>query len=311
MVSAPKLVPVLLLLAFVLAGCTSGGGGGAGTDGGPGTDAPQVEATSTTGGIRGVVVDDAVRPIKGALVQVDTTSKNVTTGEDGTFVFSGLEPGTYFVSVSHPLYKSAQASAEVVAGDSSPKVTKILLVRSVFASPYMATVQFDGYIVCSANAVLPLVGGILSEECGEGVGVPGVGRVGGQSNNNVEFDFYVDGPFVKSMVVEQVWEATSDAGRALYSPIATEWVCDPICSGHTFAEIEGESPTYQYIDNATLEPLNLSSAAPVSIFTWASPSTTPIGVTLNQQYSEYVTMFYYLPAPEGWSLVNGDPNPFA
>ena len=309
MVVAPKLVPFLALLALLLSGCASEGGDAA-PQSEPGDGAPSVEATSTTGGIRGVVVDDRIVPIKDALIKIESSGQNVTTGEDGLFVFSGLDPGTYIIKVSHPLYSSAQTSAEVVAGDAEPKPLKVQLIRTVFAQPYMQTLQYDGFIVCSANVVLPLLGGLLSEECGEGVGVPGVGRVGGQGNNNVEYDFYVDGPGLKSMVVEQSWEATSDAGKGLYSPISTDWLCDPFCGGHTFAEIEGTSPTYRFIDNATLEPLNLTKDTAVSIFTWASPATTPIGVVLNQKYTDYVSLFYFMPAPEGWSFIQGSPNPF-
>ncbi len=310
MVAAPKPALVLALLAaMVLSGCTSSGGGDSGTQSSVEESVPEVQATATTGGIRGVIVDDRITPIKGAFVEVVGAGKNMTTEADGLFVFSGLEPGSYTVKASHGLYTTAQASADVVAGESEPKAVKIQLLRSVFANPYIETLQFDGFIVCSANAVFPLIGGVLSEECGEGVGVPGVGRVGGQGNNNVQYDFTVANG-ARALVVEQVWEATSAAGSALYSPISTEWVCDPLCGGNTFATIEGSSPTYKMLNNDTIDPLNLTSDRVISIFTWASPDTTPIGVTLNQKYTNFVTVFYYLPAPEGWSFVQGSPNPF-
>ena len=324
MVVVRKLALVLLLVsALVLAGCTGGGAPEAQSSDG---DVPAIEATATTGGIRGVVVDDRITPIKGARVEVLGAGKNMTTTEDGTFAFSGLAAGDYVVKASHDLYSIAQATATVVAGDAEPKAVKIQLIRSVFANPYLETLAFDGFIVCSANAVLPLLGGLLSEECGEGAGAPeetcdiaggpcvpvpvvGGQRIGGQGNNNVQFDFTVsDG--ARSLVVEQDWEATSAAGSALYSPISLDWACDPFCGGNTFATIEGPSPTYTFIGNDTIDPLNLTSDMVISIFTWASPDTTPIGVTLNQKFTDYVTVFYYLPAPEGWSFINGSPNPF-
>jgi hypothetical protein len=322
MVVLRKLVPALLMsLAFALAGCTDGGGetndGGGDSGGG---EAPPVVATSTTGGIRGVVVDERITPIKGALIEVTGSDKNVTTGEDGLFAISGLEAGTYFVRASHPLFAAAQQSVDVVAGEENPESKRILLTRTVFAEPYMQTLQYDGFIVCSVNLVV-----VLSEECGEGVGVPdeecvpvtgpcvpipppGGTRVGGQANNNVQFDFTI-GAGAQTVIVEKVWEYTSEAGKALYSPISTEWSCLPSCSGNGITSMDGESPLYASFDNATiLEEEIVPDVTIISVFTWASPSYT--GAVANQKYTDYVSVFYYVPAPEGWSFVAGDSDPF-
>lgn len=320
MVVPLKVVPALILsLAFALAGCTEGGGE-TNSGGDPGADAPSVEATSTTGGIRGVVVDDRITPIEGALIEVTGTTKNVTTKADGLFSISGLEAGTYFIQASHPLFASTQQSVDVVAGDENPESKRILLTRTVFAEPYMQTLQYDGFIVCSVNLVV-----LLSEECGEGVGVPdeecvpitgpcapipppGGSRVGGQSNNNVQFDFTI-GAGAQTVIVEKVWEFTSEAGKALYSPISTEWSCLPSCSGNGITSMDGESPLYASFDNATiLEEEIIPDTTVISVFTWASPSYT--GAVANQRYTDYVSVFYYVPAPEGWSLVAGDADPF-
>lgn len=305
MASKP-LLAVLLLAALALAGC-AGGGGDAGDD--LANEAPEVDATETTGGIRGVVVDDAIRPIQGALVEVTGTEHRLTTDETGLFAFSGLPAGTHFLRASHPLYDAQQQSVEVRAGVRDPPAVKFLLTRVVFAQPYFETLKYDGFIVCSANIVVA-----LSEECGEGVGVECVmpplpcGRIGGQGNNNVQFDFTV-GPGVQSVVIEQVWEPTSEAGRAFYSPISTEWSCTPVCQGNGITHMEGESPLYAFLDNATLEENDvLPDTTNITVFTWASREFT--GVVLNQQYQIFVTNFYYLPAPEGWSFVRNDPPPF-
>ncbi|MHB1261658.1 MAG: carboxypeptidase-like regulatory domain-containing protein [Thermoplasmatota archaeon] len=308
------LVACLLLTAFALAGCA-----GSQTPDDQKADelaegAPEIEVTETTGGIRGVVVDDAIRPIKGATVEVVGTDKKMTTDDTGLFSFSGLEAGPYFVKASHPLYDLQQQSVDVKAGVADPDPVKILLTRVVLQDPYLQTIKYDGFIVCSINLVV-----LLSEECGEGVGVPcdaggvpipviGCQRVGGQGNNNVQFDFTI-GAGAKTMIVEKVWEPTSDAGTALYSPIATEWSCLPVCAGNQMASMDGESPLYAAIDNATLEGNEIiPDETLISVFTWASPSFT--GAVLNQKYSDFITVFYHVPAPEGWSFVQGSPNPF-
>lgn len=308
------LILALLACSF-LAGCSSGGSSGTDSDDdGKAIGTPEeVEATDTTGGIRGIVVDDAIRPIADAAVRITGAGadETATTDEGGTFTLSGLEPGTYFIEATHPLYDKQQTTADVEAGVSDPEPIRIQLTRLITEEPYSYTTKYEGFIVCSANAVLPVVGGLLSEECGEGVGVPGVGRVGGQDGNNVQYDFYVDGPGINTLVVEMVWDATSEAGKALYTPVSLGWVCDPFCSGTaTLGTLEGTSPLYTAIGPDVLGGHNLTNEERISTFTWASPDTTPVGVTLNQDYEVFVTHFYYLPPPAGWSFVNGDPEPF-
>lgn len=306
MVSRSAFLPALIVLAFALAGCTT-------TDGEPTADSffdeeddPVVQATATTGGIRGVVVDDRITPIAGAIIEVVNHEESITTGDDGLFAISGLEPGTYLIKASHPLYTTAQQNTEVVAGEDNPPAVKLQLLRTVFAEPYLQTLAYEGFIVCSAN--VQFVG--YSEECGEGAGVPGVGRVGGQDNNRVQFDFTV-GAGAQTVIAEQVWEPTSDAGRAFYTPISTEWVCDPFCGGSRFIELDGPSPLRGEINATQLADHEvLPDETVITMFTWASLESNPVGVVLNQRFQNFVTVFYYLPAPEGWSFVGGSPNPY-
>jgi hypothetical protein len=322
MVSMKTLLACLLLTALVLAGCAGGSDD-------PTVDelaggAPELEVTETTGGVRGVVVDDAIRPIKGATVEVMGTDKSLETDESGLFAFSGLEAGTYFVKANHPLYAGAQQNVEVVAGVADPVPVKFLLTRVVLANPYITTEKFDGYIVCSAGH--PEVG--YSEECGEGAGVPCVdpmvpcGRVGGQGNNQVQYDFYVDNLDVKSIVVELVWEPTAQtqASGELLTYVSTQWVCDPFCGGNVFANGGGPSPLILRgeAENGTIGGEEFTVEEPFTIFTWANPNTydpatgsVPMGsVMLNQPYQAFITKSYYLPLPETWSFVNGDKTPF-
>jgi hypothetical protein len=316
----PKpLLACLLLTAFVLAGC-AGGGGDPDVDELAG-EAPELEVTATTGGIRGVVVDEAVRPIKGATVEITSTDKKMETTESGLFAFSGLEAGTYFVKASHPLYDLQQQSVEVVAGVAEPAPVKFLLTRVIFANPYLTTEKFDGYIVCSAGQAD--VG--YSEECGEGAGVPCedpvtgtpvpvCGRVGGQGNNQVQYDFTVDNLDLRSIVVELSWEPTSEAGRELLTYVSTKWVCDPFCGGNVFVNGGGPSPLLlrAEAENGTIGGEDFNTTEPFTVFTWANPyAMDPTGTTnaptvvLNQPYQAFVTKSYYLPLPADWSFVAG------
>jgi hypothetical protein len=308
-----KALALATLACLLLAGCAVDS-----SDPGKGLPDPgDVPVTDSTGGVRGVVVDQAIRPLKGATVAVTGPGfgKNLTTDDAGGFTLGGLKPGTYFLRASKPLYDAQQQSVEVKAG-TVPPVTRIQLTQLVFAKPYLQTLKFKGFIVCSTNVFTP-AGGVLSEECGEGVGTPCVqdpvpcGRVGGQANNHVQFDFSVDSPAAQSLVVEQFWEATSESGKAFYTPVSTDWRCDPSCEGDTFLRLEGPSPLLGRVDGDALAALELNATSKVSAFTWASPSTTPVGAVLNQDFQEFVSVSYYLPLPADWSFVKGSPDPFA
>lgn len=80
-------------LVVPLAGCSQGGSPDEAD-----VNLPDLglEATATTGLIRGVVVDEAIRPIEGAKIslQAGSASQETTTTPEGAFGFDGLEPGT-------------------------------------------------------------------------------------------------------------------------------------------------------------------------------------------------------------------------
>lgn len=301
------LLLTLLVCATALAGCAEDG---TKTDDLDGTEPPKVEVTGTTGGIRGVVVDEAVVPIAGATVTIDTTGESVETDVSGAFIFSGLEEGNYFLSASHPLYDTVQQNVAVVAGVEKPPVARFQLTRQISTDPYMATQQFNGYIFCSANIVIA-----LSEECGEGVGVPGMGRVGGNPDNRAQIDFNVDSDLVRSLIVESVWEPSLSVGGGgtqsggFNMGIYIDWSCEPVCSaaGGSVDRKDSVSPIYLRNDEA-LVALAPTAETAFSTFTWAASDET--GVLLEQPFEVFITSSYALPMPEGWSLVNGDSNPF-
>lgn len=298
-------LPALLaLLAAGLAGCSDGGGD---ADDADDTGVGAIDATASKGGIRGVVLDAALVPIEAATVRLLNLERETVTDITGTFVFEDLDPGEYFVEAMHPLYDRAQAPSSVRAGEREPPLLKIQLTRQIVAEPYMWTQKYDGFITCSVNAA-----GASSEECGEGVGVPGVGRVGGNPNNRAQIDFTVDGPAARSLVVEQVWTPSTSVGAGgqggFYTVVATEWACEPSCGGNRLASADGQSPLYIAVPGNALEGAGLTADTVISSFTWAS--TEESGVLLEQSFELFVTSSYHLPLPEGWSFVRGDPQPF-
>src|SRR5687767_10257567 len=99
--------PAIVLAATLLPTALPGGSGGGGDSEDPAAgvdfDELELEATATTGVIRGIVVDEAIRPVAGA--EVGTTlpdgagARNTTSADDGAFGFDGLPPGTYFLTI--------------------------------------------------------------------------------------------------------------------------------------------------------------------------------------------------------------------
>jgi Carboxypeptidase regulatory-like domain len=144
----------VLLASLVLAGCSGTGD--------PPADQPEdadfedlgLQATATKGVLRGVVVDDAIRPVAGVAVSLTGPSTgNTTTTADGLFGFSDLEPGPYFVHAEKAGFVAAQSTADVVAGVDDPPVVKILLTADATTAPYVATFIFEGFIECSESFV--------------------------------------------------------------------------------------------------------------------------------------------------------------
>lgn len=136
------LLAVGLLVALALAGCSSGGGGET-----PGNE-DKLDVDAATGGIRGVIVDQAISPVAGAVVTI-TGGLSTESASDGTFNFTRLQPGEYLVTVGKPGFKGAQTSTTVVAGDPEPKVVKLLIERLSTATPFFEHYKLDGYYECA------------------------------------------------------------------------------------------------------------------------------------------------------------------
>jgi hypothetical protein len=315
-----RAVAAALVLTVLLAGCASKGTTGA---------LPDVPAPGT---IAGVVVDEAVRPIKGAAVELlDGNHTSTATDEAGAFILKGVAPGVHLLKASHPLYDTQQQSIEVQPGAAEGSRVKMQLNRVIFAQPYVQTQKFDGFLVCSVGFFE-----YASEECGEGVGVPcevpqpvGCHRWGGQGNNHAQYDFWLDGSFARSLVLEAKWVPSSPTLSEFYFISATEWTCDPFCIGNELNLTTGGSPLHQHLhikDGMTATrtggTTNVTATTRFSTFVWPnwgcadfSVSTDPnclqqVNVAINQPFQVFATASYYLPLPDDWSFIKGDAPPF-
>lgn len=137
---------VILALAFCgLAGCM----------GGDGSATVQEGATATTGILRGVVFDDAVRPLSNVavIVEVPGASLNATTGADGLFSFTGLKPGAYLVEASKPYYSSLRRAVVVEAGVDEPELARFQLAFEASSVPSAQVYKYEGFYECGLYLV--------------------------------------------------------------------------------------------------------------------------------------------------------------
>lgn len=310
-----RLLASATVLALLLAGC-------AGNPPAPGEDEPEadfggVEATDTTGVIRGIVIDEAIRPIAGVLVNLTTGQANKTTGDDGAFAFDGLEPGTYFLTASKFGFESIQTSVDVVAGEDEPAIVKVQLVSIPSQQPYLDTISRSGFISFGASIGITSVGTTINPDLAE--------QLGDESIWHVDFDqtpWWAQG--------ELVWQHSQPAGGMLIwemvqggtnnfrgyretaeSPALAYW------NGTVLAR-ETENVTDQGIDYRFFggpHPLLAPGAGIVPERPSGHPACTTFptivlgdrslcsfgyGLTFQQKAEAYIHNFYNYAPPEGW-----------
>ncbi|MEK6976209.1 MAG: carboxypeptidase-like regulatory domain-containing protein [Candidatus Thermoplasmatota archaeon] len=295
-----KLSVALALIVLVLSGCTSGGGGETADTASlvAEEEFEEYEATADTGVIRGVVIDEAIRPLMGAEVRLSITGgdKNTTTSESGAFGFEGLEPGQYFIQASKVGYKTMQANTEVVAGDSEPPVTKILLVADPASVPYVIASQYSGYIECSFRVAVP---GVTS------VGVNACNGVGNQDVNMPLAPFDKIPTFVQG---EMVWTSTQTLGSGLSFVVGP-----PNCDDFKYSRADGESPLIIGLNTTKIleSSLDYDSDTPFDpetgicyrAFSYVAAETLgALGVVTSQQFEVFWHSFYGFEPAEGWNF---------
>lgn len=289
------LLVTLLLSMAVLAGCADGGGEA------PGEEETlvdeELEATDETGVIRGVVVDPTVTPVPDASVEIRSSGIETTTAEDGSFGFSDLEPGAYFLDVSKVGFDPVQASATVVAGVDRPPVVKIQISKNESAEPFHQTTEWSGHLRCGAAAV------VTAFPCSIVRGTEDA--LGDYGTHVMEFDRLPT--FIQS---ELVWDNTQPLGESLLYNYAH------CCNNANIAEngtAMGPSPLAVNAHEAEMVDGDiLEDGLEIRVF-GAGFEPTPellspvgpfgVGVQVEQSLSAFTTQFFNFLPPEGWMFV--------
>lgn len=280
-----RLVAAFVLVALVLSGCQDDpapkaqGGVFDGLDG-------AAQATSTTGAIAGVVVDEAIRPVPQANVTLVSTGGVATTDADGRFTFEGLQPGTYFLDASAHRFAKAQVSADVAAGEVS--TVRILIARLTTVEPYKETLNFRGFVDNYAGfanfAVEVVAPGTLACQCA--------------------FDIPVNANLT-TVVMEALGEVTvPNPGTPATVPGDAYW---EVMAGGTQGDLRDsaydEFPLLKHFDADTFE----DDAGSIPESTIGIRITCGVWPCVKLTYDLYVTSWYHEAAPDEWSFVAGDP----
>ncbi len=243
------------------------------------------EATSTTGLIRGVVVDASIVPIPDVVVRLPSLGLESTTTANGAFLFKDLEPGSYFLEATKVGYDKVQASASVEAGVDKPPVVRIQLTEDPGSLPIVVETTFNGFIQCSivtpaVRAAVCAVPGIVGVDLGD------------------DFITYLDVQGAPDFAqAELLWDSTQPLGDAL-----------ALQNFGGSRSSDGPSPQMINGDNTYWAENTVSDAGEqisFRVFAGGLPDTQAggtwgFGFTLQQPFEMYITIFYNAVPPEGW-----------
>lgn len=303
------------LAAALLAGCLAGPATGDPHDGAPAGHELGLVATRTTGIVRGLVVDESLRPLDGVDIVVEGPRRAATgTDGQGAFGLDGLPPGLYFVHATKAGYTGAQGQADVQAGVSDPPALKMQLILDAGAQPYVTAQSVDGFIQCTSSALV-LCGAANTVE--QQFLCPGLGVCPGPlTNDRFTFTLYYPGraALVQS---ELVWETTQPLSpelalelQALNSDAACPQV-DPLAAETgALNATQGASPIAVRVHEADLARWEIGGPCGIfhSVFA-GEASGLPIGVTLQQRFTLFSHSFHgYLP-PADWTFANAGAPP--
>jgi hypothetical protein len=304
------------LLALILSGCGSK----------PPAGEPEAQAdfeelglaaTETTGVVRGIVVDEAIRPVAdvSVVLQADGGPRETVTNAEGAFGFDALPAGTYFIRATKAGFVPTQISTDVVAGVAEPDVVKVLLAADPATTPYVEAYSFDGYLACGVTT--PPVGVALCFLAAEYL----------NDHTQVTYPVSKRPAWVQT---EMVWQSTQALGGELALMYSYDGGCGLFCDH----EVDGTSPLLLVANQTIIDTIGLGNGTDlyIRVFNSDLDETNPglgdvctpipdpvlgnvwclgngVGLTLEQKFNHYTHVFYGYQPPEGWRFSEGSEVP--
>lgn len=295
MVALRPVVLASLLVSLLSAGCAGNDADAAGGDAGP-----------TAGLLEGVVVDDAIRPVAGARVELDGGLANATTEADGLFRFPEVAPGAHVVRALKPGYADAVTQVIVAASEPTPLV-KLVLVVDASSLPYATMASIEGFIECGlafppsyhfAACGGPNVASLIA--CSATDGAVCLGNVTGDRYIVVEWLEQVP----TFLAIEVVWTPTQALGDTLWvlaqssTPEQLEMV-----SASTHNDTSGPSPLYVSMDPQMVADSGIGRDAYFmsQVFAECTEGVPACGgAVVQQRFTMYLATFYGFQPPTEW-----------
>jgi hypothetical protein len=286
----------LCLLTIAFAGCA---GSAKDTGATPSTSAAVPIVDEDSGSIHGFVLDDQVLPLRGADVAIVALELSTMTDEDGEFTLNDVPPGTHSLFASKLGYESRGEKVDVVAGE--VRELQVVLVPMAIAEPHHESIPFAGEFQCSLAAF-----DVTWMDCGA----------------ETKSYFYFEKPEgVDHLVAELHWtSASAGTGQNLDFNLVKGTKIADTNEYQWYANVFGPSPLRIGIDVGE-QFENPDSPSPVGakdqdqvvddedthlgFNIYASPTYAQdvalVGLTLQQKFNGYVTLFYDEDVPEGFS----------
>jgi hypothetical protein len=280
----PAIVMAGVLFCALVSGCAAQSKSDSTTE--VPTDIQTVQVTQDTGAIRGLVISPSITPIPDATVKLSGTNETKKTSATGSFSFSKLKPGTYFIEASKVGYSKIQTSTVVTAGDENPPMVKIQLVEDTVNRPFGEMLNWKGFLTCSFAVRTPAIG-LGGDVCPAEVGE----------------DFIHDMPFSAGIPMftqsEMTWVGNQPLGNNMQLGYhfggTSDWKSkagpSPITLNATHDEIAAKGPQKE----ASTKVVN-------RVFPAASENPG-VNVITNQDFKVYVTHFYNFRPHSGWTFV--------
>lgn len=306
------------LLVFVaFAGCS--GDDPPGPEGSSDSVAPSPTNDENTASIDGLVLDEELVVIAGATIGIRLAGaggpyEETRSDADGRFSYSFLAPGTYEILVKKFGYLDAKEERALEANQ-LPYTVSITLVANVGIQPHKVLLSDRGIFGCGFYTRGPVFGFLWLAACG----VAGLVPVDLSAYDRFLIIWNIENQPVQALnasVFEMNWESTQTAGRGLtmtWEKNGCSNAGNGAGSAATFSEIGGSAPLREYVTTEQMQAVvnyggcgaSVCSGMICSIQSRVAPysdtlgSSAPVdvGVTFQQPYDIYLSLFYNEPAP--------------
>lgn len=249
-----------------------------------------VEATETTGVIRGVVVDQAIRPVADVLVAIEGTGLNQTTPGTGVFGFEGLEAGTYYLTATRLRYESVRLGVVVEAAKKDPEPVRVVMAALPGTEPFIESFKATLFVAFSA----PLFGSLAPSDAGL------------EGDDRATFSIQPNATVIQ---METSWDATTPTGEHIRMYASATDAGTPM----EIKSIEGGSPLALRVngtaDGDIADGFYFGVGSLARGFT-STEAPDPNGyLVLNQEFEAFAHAFHNFLPRDDWLFVRDGEHP--